>query len=115
MRTLLRALIRNATVTVADARALRLDAYVLRAAELLPYEEVQIVNTATGERFRTWVEEAAQGSGSVAVAARKGDVIEVLSFVTLHEGQTLGHKPRVVTLDAQNRVLSAVEGSDPNA
>jgi aspartate 1-decarboxylase len=114
MRTLLRSLIRNATVTATDVAGLGLDAYVLRAAELLPFEEVQIVNVATGERFRTWVEEAPQGSGSVAVAARKGDVIEVLSFVTLHEGQTLGHKPRIVTLDAQNQVLSVVEGSDPS-
>jgi aspartate 1-decarboxylase len=114
MRTLLRALIRNATVTASDIAGLRLDAYVLRAAELLPFEEVQIVNAATGERFWTWVEEAPQGSGTIAVAARQGDVIEVLSFVTLHEGQTLGHKPRVVTLDAQNQILSVVEGSDPN-
>jgi hypothetical protein len=42
-----------------------------------------------------------EGSGEVALPAPQGD---------MHEGQTLAHKPRVVTLDAQNRVLSAVEG-----
>jgi aspartate 1-decarboxylase len=108
MRTLLRSLIRNATVTGTSA-ALRLDAFILHAAELLPFEQVEIVNAATGERFRTWVEEAPEGSGEVSVNARKGDVVSILGFVTLHEGQTLAHKPRVVTLDEKNRVVSATE------
>jgi len=114
MRTLLRSLIRNATVT-GSANALRLDAYILHAAELLPFEEVEMVNETTGARYRTWIEESAEGSGEVAVptGARAGDTISIHSYVTLHEGQTLGHQPRVVTLGPQNRLLSAVEGSDP--
>ena len=108
MRTLLRSLIRNATVT-APARGLRLDAYILNAAELLPFEEVEIINDTTGERFRAWVEAAPEGSGEVAVRARQGDVVSIAAFVTLHEGQTLAHKPRVVTLDEKNRVLAATE------
>ncbi len=106
MRTLLRSLIRNAVVT-SSAPCLRLDAYILNAAELLPFERVEIVN-ASGERFTTWVEAAAEGSGEVAANARKGDIIEILSFVSLHEGQTLAHKPRMVTLGESNRVVSAM-------
>lgn len=109
MRTLLRSLIRNATVTASGAPGLRLDAYILNAAELLPFEEVEIVNQTTRERFRTWVEPAAEGSGEVTVAARQGDVISIAAFITLHEGQTLAHKPRVVTLDPNNQVVSATE------
>ena len=68
---------------------------------------MEIVNG--GESFRTWVEEAPEGSGEVAVRARKGDVISILSFVSLHEGQTLAHKPRIVTLGAQNHVVAVGE------
>jgi len=113
MRTLLRSLIRNAIVTAtstASSPSLRLDAYILHAAELLPFEEVEIVNDATGERFRTWVEPAPEGSGEVSLRARQGDVVSIAAFVTLHEGQTLAHTPRVVTLDDKNRVVAATGG-----
>lgn len=109
MRTLIRSLIRNATVTAIASAGLRLDAYIVRAAELLPFEEVEIVNEATGERFRTWVEEAPGGGGEIAVRARKGDVITIAAYVALHEGQTLAHKPRLVTLDESNRVFAVAE------
>ena len=116
MRTLLRSLIRNATVTSGEATdCLRIDAYIRHAAEMLPFEQVEIVNSTTGERSRTWIEGAAEGSGEVRIStvARAGDTISILSYVTLHEGQTLGHLPRIVTLDAGNHVRSVGEGSDP--
>jgi aspartate 1-decarboxylase len=118
MRTLLRAVIHNACVTHADSVtpvSLRIDAYLLRAAELLPYEQVEIVNVATGERFRTFVEGAAEGSGEVRLHAgsrspiRRGDTISILAFGTMHDGQTLDHRARVVTLDAQNHIIEATE------
>lgn len=119
MRTLLHAVIQNAVVTSASALwpvSLRVDAFVLHAAEILPFEQVEVVNTTTGERFRTWVEPAQEGSGEVALhagprsPARTGDTISILSFATFHEGQTLAHKPRIVTLGANNQVLSVGEG-----
>lgn len=112
MIAIVRALIRDVTVTHGDARdALRLDAVLLRAAEILPFQEVEVVNAATGARFRTWVEAAAEGSGEVhAPYIRTGDRITIVSYTTLHEGQTLAHKPRLLTVDAQNRVIAIVEG-----
>jgi len=119
MRTLLHAVIQNAVVTGAATLwpvALRVDAYVMRAAEVLPFEEVDVVNVATGERFRTWIEPAAEGSGEVAVhtgirsPVRAGDTISIMAFATFHEGQMLAHKPRVVTLGANNQVISVGEG-----
>jgi aspartate 1-decarboxylase len=119
MRTLLHAVIQNAVVTSAATLwpvSLRVDAFVLHAAEILPFEEVEVVNTSTGERFRTWVEPAQEGSGEVALHAgsrspvRTGDTISILSFAAFHEGQTLAHKPRIVTLGVHNHVVSVSEG-----
>jgi aspartate 1-decarboxylase len=114
IRSLLRSLIDNLTVTHTDAApgaSLRIDAYVLRAAELMPLEEVEVVNLATGERFRTFVEAAAEGSGEVHVhvGARKGDRIAVLAFAWLHEGQTLAHKAKSVAVDDANHVVALTE------
>jgi aspartate 1-decarboxylase len=119
MRTLLHAVIQNAVVTGAATLwpvALRVDAFVLRAAEVLPFEEVDVINIGTGERFRTWIEPAPEGGGEVAVhtgaraPVRVGDTISIVSFATFHEGQTLAHRPRIVTLGANNQVVSVGEG-----
>lgn len=118
MRTLLRSVIQNATVTAVDHGwpvRLRVDPYVLRAAEMLPFEKVEIVNVATGMRLQSWVEPSPEGSGEVALHAgsetpvRKGDLISIACFVSLHEGQTLAHAARFVILDAENRVVEARE------
>ncbi len=112
MRSVLQAVIQNATVThAATSLALRVDPFILRAAEILPFERVEVVNVATRERFQTWAEPADEGSGEVHVhtSARQGDLIAILAFAHLHEGQTLAHKPKVVTLDGENRVVSVVE------
>lgn len=118
MRTLLRSVIQNATVTaVTSGWPVRLfvDVFVLRAAEILAFERIEVVNVTTGARFQTWVEPAAEGSGEVSLHAgsehpvRRGDVISLIATVSLHEGQTLTHKARFVTLDAANRVIEAIE------
>ena len=115
MRRLVRAAIRNATVTRAEGHTLRLDPVILAAAHILPLEEVEIVNHTTGDRFTTFAERA--GSGEVLVPrVRAGDVVSVLAWGTMHDGQTLNHTARIVTLDASNRVLSASEvGAHPDA
>ena len=109
IRSLVRSVIHDAHVTSSGGASLRVDAFILRTAEILPFEAVTIVNIATGAEVRTWIEPAAEGSGEVSVpsGARKGDIISIVCYAQLHEGQTLDHKPRVVRLDASNRVIAA--------
>lgn len=112
MRSVLQSIIENATVThAASSIALRVDAFILRAAQLMPFEHVEVINVATREHFQTWVEPAPEGSGEVHVhtGARQGDTIAIVSFAHLHEGQTLAHKPKFVRLDAANHVVSVTE------
>lgn len=118
MRTFLRAAIHNATVTHAGAEwpvSLRIDPILLRAADLRPLEQVEIVSLGTGERFATFVEEAAEGSGEVRVHGgerhhvRAGDVVSILSWGALHDGQVLGHRAKLVKLDSANRVVALLE------
>jgi aspartate 1-decarboxylase len=54
MRTLLHAIIEHAAVThVGGSLALRVDVFVLRAAEILPFERVEVVNFTTGEHVQS--------------------------------------------------------------
>ena len=85
MRRLVRAAIQNATVTRGDGLTLRIDPVILRAANILPLEEVELVHHETGERFTTFAEVGGDGE-VVAPRVRTGDVISVVPVV----GKPLG-------------------------
>ncbi len=67
----------------------------------------------TGDRFTTYVEPGSSGEvrvhSAVAHHVRVGDVISILSWGLLHDGQTLAHSSKMVTLDGDNRVISLIE------
>ena len=118
IRRFVRAAIHNATVTEADTSppaCVRIDPILLRAAEVLPLEEVEVVNLATGRRFISWAEAGTEGSGEVRVHAgsehhvRRGDIVSIISHGLLHDGQTLNHQARMITVDAKNRIVSLGE------
>src|SRR5882724_9203688 len=88
-RTLFKSKIHRATVTQAELYyegSLTLDRDLMRAADMLPYEQVAIVNVNNGERFETYLIEGPAGSGVVCLngpAARKGavgDEIVIISY-----------------------------------
>ena len=110
MRRLVRAAIQNATVTRSEGLTLKIDPVVLRAADILPLEEVEIVHHATAQRFVTFAEEGAAGEVSVP-RVRAGDVISIVSWGVMHDGQTLAHKAKIVTLDEANTVVAIAERS----
>jgi aspartate 1-decarboxylase len=109
MRKVVRSVIRGATVTAAnDGPPLRLDRVLMNAMEVRAFEEVEIVNEATGVRYATWVEEG--DSGEIRVPhMRSGDKVTILSMGLLHDGQTLAHKVRVITLGPKNEIVSIAE------
>jgi aspartate 1-decarboxylase len=108
MRRLVRAAIQNATVTRGDSLTLRIDPLLLTAANILPLEEVEIVNHATGERITTFAEAAGPGE-VLAPRLRTGDRISIVSWGLLHDGQTLNHTALIVTVDPANTVIAVVE------
>ena len=118
IRAVLRSVIHNATVTHAHPSwpvSILVDAVILRAASIVPLEAVEVVDTTTGYRFSTWAEPAEEGSAMVRVHApanapiRSGSVVSILCFAFPHDGQTLDHRAREVTLDAGNQVVSIGE------
>ena len=118
IRNLVRSIIHNATVTHMSNDwpvSLRLDPIVMRAAELLPLEEVEVVNIATAARCRTFVQLGERGEVRLYAApehhVRAGDVISILAFSQLHAGQTLDHLAKIVTLDANNNVISIADAT----
>jgi aspartate 1-decarboxylase len=113
-RHLMKSKIHRATITSADLHyegSLTVDEDLLDAADLDPYEEVQIVNVNNGARFSTYVIPGPRGSGVVQLngaAARQGlpgDLVILISYGVFSDEEAVGHSPRVVFVDAQNRIV----------
>ena len=124
-RTMCKSKIHWATVTEANLQyigSLTLDPLLMRAADLLAYEQVHVVNVNNGARFETYCIEGIPGSGTVCVngaAARwaaAGDKILIISYAHVPEEELGRVAPRLVFLDDRNQVQHVVtEGRAPSA
>ncbi len=113
-RCMLKAKIHRAVLTDANLNymgSITIDRHLLEAADILPYEKVQVVNNNNGARFETYVIEGEPGSGQICLngaAARlgqPGDILIILTYVQVEEEKVREHKPRVVFVDEKNRIV----------
>ena len=114
MRTMFKAKIHRATVTEANLNyvgSITIDRDLLTAADILEYEQVQVVNVTTGARFETYTIAGPAGSGVICLnggaarLAHPGDVVIIMTYAQLNEAELATHKPTVVLVDAQNRIV----------
>lgn len=121
MVTMFKSKIHRATITQADLNyegSLTLDPDLMEAAGIQVYEQVQVLNINTGDRFATYAILGERGSGVVCLngaAARKGqpgDLVIVLTYAQVDAEEAAGWEPRVVLVDEKNRI-SKVTGSIP--
>ena len=127
LRTVCKSKIHAATVTEANLQytgSLTLDPQLMRAADLVPYEQVQVVNLNNGVRFETYCIQGLPDSGTVCLngaAARLatvGDKIIVISYVQANEEEVTQLTPKLVFVDERNhvqRVLSEDDVVPPSA
>lgn len=110
--TVCKSKIHRATITDANldyVGSITIDSDLMKAADLIPYEKVQIANIANGERFETYVIEGEAGSGTIALngaAARKGqkgDLIIIIAYGHLEKEEAAGYQPAVVHVDINNK------------
>lgn len=113
-RQLCKSKIHGATITEANLYyegSLTLDLDLIEAADLVPYERVQIVNVNNGSRLETYLIPGERGSGSVhlnGAAARQGavgDRVILISYAHYDETEIDGHEPRVVFVDDKNCIV----------
>jgi len=114
-RTMLKSKIHRARVTDANldyVGSITIDADLLDAADIRPYEQVTVLDVNNGARFETYTIEGPRGGGDVCLngpAARlvhPGDVVIVLTYATYDEAALEDYEPLVVHVDAQNRAVS---------
>lgn len=112
-RTMMKSKIHRAVLTSANLNyvgSITIDQELMEAADILPYEKVQVVNNNNGARFETYAIPGDSGSGEICLngaAARRGqpgDVVIIISYVQVDDEEARRHNPRVVFVDGYNRI-----------
>lgn len=114
LRHLMKSKIHRATITSADLHyegSLTVDEDLLEAADLMEYEEIQVVNVNNGARFNTYVIPGPRGSGVLQLngaAARlglPGDLVILIAYGAYTEQEAAHYQPRMVFVDGKNRIV----------
>ncbi len=112
-RTVLKSKIHRITITGADLHyegSLTLDEAIMEAANLVPFEKVEIFNINNGNRFSTYVIPGARYSGECILngaAARlghAGDLIIIVSYADLEDSELKDFKVNLVYMDEDNSI-----------
>ena len=112
MKIMLKSKIHQARVTkvVLDYEgSITIDKKLMEEAGILPYEQVQVLNTNNGARFTTYAIEGESGeiciNGAAARLAVKGDIILILSYCHIEDDEARHFRPKVVYVDAKNAII----------
>lgn len=90
--------------------SITIDKVLLDAANILPYEKVQVVNVNNGSRLETYTIEGEPNSGVICLngpAARlgyPGDEIVIISYAQMNDEEIKDYKPLVVIVDNENKI-----------
>ncbi len=111
MRVMLKSKIHRAHVTECNVDyegSVTIDKKLMEAADILPYEQVEVLNINTGARFTTYAIEGEKGeiclNGAAARLAVRGDIVIILSYRHVQEEQIRNFTPILVYVDAKNAI-----------
>jgi aspartate 1-decarboxylase len=120
MRVMLKSKIHRARVIHSNIDyegSISIDKKLMEAADILPYEQVHVLNIDNGARFETYAIEAEAGSGEIGIqgaAARlasAGDKVIILTYCDVEETEVHEHHPTRVYVDEQN-VITEVKSAE---
>jgi len=114
MRTMLKGKIHRACVTEANLAyegSITIDKNLMEAADILPYEQVHVLDVDNGARLVTYAIEGERGSGVICMngaAARlvvKGDLVIIISYCTVSDAEARDIVPKLVYVNSQNAIV----------
>ena len=111
MRIMLKSKIHRARVTETNIDyegSITIDRKLMKEADMLPFEQVQVLNVNNGARFATYAIEGESGeiclNGAAARLAVKGDTVIILSYCHVDESEARHFIPKLVHVDAKNAI-----------
>jgi aspartate 1-decarboxylase len=111
IRRLLKSKIHRATVTEADLNyggSVTIDERLMLAANIVEFEQVDVLDISNGQRLTTYAIKGSAGSGVICLngaAARLigvGDLVIIISYADFHENEISAHQPKIIVVDQHN-------------
>jgi len=111
-RILLKSKIHRATVTTADLHydgSVTIDRQLMEAADLVPFEQVDIYDITNGTRLTTYVIAGEPGSGVIGIngaaaqLVKPNDLVIIASYVQVDDETAATHRPTIILVDDRNR------------
>ena len=118
MRMMLKSKIHRATVTDANINyegSITIDTKLMKAADIVAYEQVHVLNVNNGARFTTYAIEGKEGSGDICLngaAARlgvKGDLVIILTYTDIPDSQLKDYRPCIVHVNTKNEITTKLD------
>lgn len=113
-RTIYKSKIHGAVVTEANLEytgSITIDNDLLKAADIIPNERVQIVNLNNGSRIETYVIAGKSGSGIICMNggtarwAVVGDRVLIISYAMMDSSAAAAFEPKVIFVDKKNKIM----------
>ncbi len=115
-RRMMKSKIHRATVTGANLHyvgSVSIDTELLALADILPYEQVTILNIDNGARFETYAIEGERGqiclNGAAARLVQPGDKVIIITYGDYADVELDDYAPSVVHVDTANRPVELDE------
>lgn len=114
MRMMLKSKIHRVRVTnlnIDYEGSITIDKKLMVEADILPYEQVQVLNLNNGTRFTTYAIEGIRDSGQICLngasarLVQKGDIVLILSYCHVEDNEVNDFLPRLVHVDSKNRII----------
>jgi aspartate 1-decarboxylase len=92
--------------------SITIDEKLMEMADIIPYEQVDIYNVTSGERFHTYAIKGARDSGVICIngaaahKAKKGDIIIIVTYADFAEKELASFEPKKVYADELNKIKS---------
>lgn len=120
MRSMMTSKIHRATITDADLHyvgSITVDEDVMKAADLLPGQAVDVVDVTNGNRLTTYAIPGEAGSGILCINGaaahliNKGDIVILIAYGMMSDAESRTYLPKVVFVDENNQAIDI--GDDP--
>jgi aspartate 1-decarboxylase len=99
--------------------SITIDEALMEAIDLLPHEKVQIVNNNNGARLETYVIPGERDSGVICLngaasrLVQPGDVVIIVSYALVSEGELTTFTPKVALLNEDNTIKAMIDQEPP--
>jgi len=114
LREMCKSKIHRARVTDANLEyegSLTIDYELMKEADLLPYEKIQVLNINNGTRSETYVIQGASNSGEIvangalARIVQPNDLVIIIAYSWMNDEDAKKFKTKVVYVDENNKSI----------